>query len=103
MYLDETFLFFSLGVKQLFILCAVSYRETLSWWEGLLEKRATKEKQSVNAPRWFHCTKIYAYDSRYLLLLDLIVISFRVTEEPKVHKEKRGLKVKRVHQESRWI
>lgn len=28
--------------------CVVTHREILSWWGDLLEKKATKEKQSVN-------------------------------------------------------
>lgn len=39
---------FGLGVKPDGYSCTVTHRGTLCWWEDLLEKRATKEKQSVH-------------------------------------------------------
>lgn len=39
---------FGLGLIADSYRCSITYRGTLCWWEDLLEKRATKEKQSVN-------------------------------------------------------
>ena len=85
----------------------VTHRGTRCWWEDLLEKRATKEKQSVKTCMGQNVSysKMSTFVPFLRCVLCLLWISLlfhsRVTGDPKVCREKREQRVKRGLQGSR--
>lgn len=91
---------FGLGLKPNAYSCTVTRRGTPCSWEDLLEKRATKEKQSVNTWMGRKCVPpqfgSYILHACLLWLFKIqLLFDFRVTGDSKVSREKRGWKVKR--------